>query len=121
MEEVRVETDDLIKILKENRKRHEEEYKETFEGYKEDAIMLLEKSLGRAKSAKTIKDIRTSLDLMQPECHLEDYDSIIGMLELCLDDSIEVTQQEYRQYVQDKWGWKHGFALMNTRYNKTLM
>jgi hypothetical protein len=39
------------------------------------------------------------------------------MLEMSKEDTIELTQQEFSQYVQDDWHWKDQFLFSNMNYS----
>ncbi len=51
-----------------------------------------------------------------PEDHTRDYDRRIKMYEMDIDDTIEMTEQEFAQYVLDDWGWKQAWTTSNTAY-----
>lgn len=52
------------------------------------------------------------------ENHTEDYDLILDMLEDTDDNFVELTQQEYKQYVKDQWNWRAGFKAANSVYSR---
>lgn len=51
-----------------------------------------------------------------PEDHTDDYDDVIEMMKWAQGASIELTQQQFKQYVQDDWGWKEAWVTSNTAY-----
>lgn len=106
MKTVRVNKSELIKILYENRKKHKREYKESIRAYRVKAVDLFNQELQKAVSGKAFK---TVFDLSKPECHEKDYDLIIKMIEMSIDDILEMDQQEFSQLVNDEWTWKSSF------------
>jgi hypothetical protein len=53
--------------------------------------------------AKANRQIRRSIDLVQPRDHTSDYDRTIMMLEMNVDDTIILDATEFDQYVRDVW------------------
>lgn len=53
---------------------------------------------------------------MAPD-HREDYRRAIRMVEMSVDDTIELDQHEFNQYVMDNWGWKENFLRTASTYN----
>ena len=60
--------------LKENRKKHEEVYKEAVDGYQKKAVELLTQKLEKVKNNPTEQVL---IHLPVPENHLKEYDRII--------------------------------------------
>jgi len=114
MDEVKVNKDTLLATLKTNRDDHVTKYNAAMKIYREDAIVELGKML---KSAKTTdaKIIRY-MDLPEPECHENDYNTIIAMLEMSVDKEIVLSSQEFRTYVLNEWGWQRAFTSNSLSY-----
>jgi hypothetical protein len=107
MREVTVNKEELSKALKKNRKAHRKNFEEAWDAYREKAIANLESRLAEIRDGGTIE---LYLNLVQPEDHTDDYDRVLEMLKMHTEDVIEISEQEFSQYVQDDWGWKHAFA-----------
>jgi hypothetical protein len=73
----------------------------------------LEEKLARIKKGKPIDCFFRNLP---PDDHTDDYDDVIDMLGMALDDKIELTQPQFKQYVKDDWGWKQSWTTSNTAY-----
>lgn len=113
MREVKVKKEELLEILKENRDKHRKVFNEAMTGYRAEAIKQLDINIQKAKTGgKVITFIR----LEEPTDQTDDYERAIGMLEMCVDDEINVSSQEYQQYVLDKWNWSDQFNLTNSTY-----
>jgi hypothetical protein len=107
---------ELLKVLKANRDQHRELYEEAWAGYCKAARAELEESLKRIKAGKPIPRY---LVAVAPEDHTNDYEDVIAMLEMAINDEIELTQAQFKQYVQDDWGWKEQWVTSNTQYLQT--
>lgn len=104
---------DLIKHLKKNRALHRKQFEAAHAGYRK---AILEKVAQMYDDAKKGLDIQHFIQLDVPEDHTKDYDRLIGMLEMSIDKTVLITQQEYSQYVLDDWGWKENFTKVSTAY-----
>jgi hypothetical protein len=111
---VRVSKATLLEKLKANRDKHRSVFEEAIEGYHKAVVEALEKALADAKAGKKYTP---TVFLPEPEDHTDDYDRIIAMLEMSLDDELELPQREFSQYALDDWGWKHDFINTASAYN----
>jgi hypothetical protein len=106
----------LIEIMKENHGKHHDIVVEAQAGFRAKVIERLDEMLGQARDGKRI-DI--AVGLVVPEDHTDDYDRVIGMLELDIEETVELEESEYRQYVEDKWQWQRSFNASNSYYSRT--
>lgn len=113
MDTVKVRKDDLLSKLEVNRGNHRTLFLEAQEGYRELVIAELDKSL---RDARAGREIRTFIRMEAPQDHTGDYDTVIAMLGMSVDDTVELTAQEFRCYVQDQWQWSPGTMLLNSAY-----
>ena len=133
MQTVRINKDKLLEIVITNRDKHATEYREAIEGYWislqeafEDKVEAVENHISKIESKdrtnKQMADgpsayLDNRNDLPKPEDHLDDYDSIIAMLQWSEDDTVELEATDFNNYVQDDWGWKEQFTRMSDTYN----
>jgi NOL1/NOP2/fmu family ribosome biogenesis protein len=117
MQSVKVYTVTLLNVLKENREKHLKDYNSASKIFIQDAIAKLQEML---KTAKTEKRIIHSLGLVEPKSYVDSYDTAIKMLEMSVEEVIELTQQEFTQYVEDNWNWKSQFVSTTAFYNSKL-
>jgi hypothetical protein len=110
---ITVNKDTLLGVLKHNRESHSDVYEKAFEGYCKLMRTELENRLVDIKASKAIDPF---LRHNAPEDHTEDYNDVIEMLEMAVDDEIELTQAQFKQYVKDNWGWKQSWETSNTEY-----
>ena len=110
--QIKVNKQKLIDKIKENRKKHIEEYDKAVIAYKKEALKQLDKL--RIKAVKG--DLVLRLDLVTPVNISEDYSKIIEMFEWEVEDVVELEQNEFVQYVQDETDFALSAKLSNTAY-----
>lgn len=115
MQKVRIAKAQLVELIKKNRDEHREVFLKAQEGYREKAIAVLDEQLARARKAQGI-DMAVIVGIVQPQDHTEDYDRVLEMLSLSVDDTIELTSEEFQNFVQDNWHWSRSWALSNSTY-----
>ena len=103
----------LLDILETNRGKHRDIFLKAIEGYKKYAIAEFEKRIDAIRSGKKW-DRYIHLD--EPKDQTSDYDRIIGMVKANTEDGIELSEDDYRKYVLDKWEWKKAFASSAKNY-----
>lgn len=116
MQIVRVKKTELLEKLKANRDEHRQIFLEALDGYHEAAMAALEE---RIKEAKENKRVNLFFTLEQPVDQTKEYDRVIKMLEMSVDDEVELTQQEFANYVMDDWSWMGQFLASNAQYSQT--
>ena len=114
MEKVKVNKVDLIKILKENRDLHAKQFEEATVGYKLAVEIALKKKL---KSVKAGEEFDLYFyDLSKPESHINEYDNVIGILEISTEDIIPISMEEYLKYYKNEWSWSKSWTTNNAPY-----
>ncbi len=117
MNAIKVSKTTLLATLRTNRDKHRQIFLEAQQGYREAVIAELDNMLAEAKAGKKI---RRSVTLTEPMDQTKDYDRAIQMLEMSVDETITLEEEDFREYVQDEWRWKGQFNLSNVRYSKSL-
>lgn len=116
MNSVKMNRKELLKIVKDNQKKHVVEYNESVEDYKVGVIKLAKANLKLANSGD-LAEIRKIKNLPQAPVSYEDnYTRAIRMLELSVEDVIEVEEHIFNQLVLDEWVWKQAFTAMASTY-----
>lgn len=118
MNPIKVRTSDLKEKVEENRKAHRAIFDEAVEGYLSKSLELLEAHIEQIKSGKMV---RIQVSLAYPEDHTVDYDRVLAMLEMSLEDEIEIDETTFASYVMDDWQWKRQFLTSNSAYSRTAM
>lgn len=114
MRSVKVKCDELKTRLVVNRDFHIDDYLEMMEYYEIDVERLANELLERVKN----RDYSLmTVVATKPESYESDYNAVIEMLEMSVDDEIELSNQEFKQYVMNEWNWKGGFDMLKTVYN----
>lgn len=113
MRKVTINQEKLLEILRENRETHKADYEDAYKGYLETCKEKLEQLLEEfnAGDRETVQ-----WSQIPPQNQVKDYDRVIRMLELSVDDEVELTVDEFANYVQDDWHWKESWALSNSHY-----
>jgi hypothetical protein len=113
MKTVKVKTDELLGIVKSNRDAHRDMFEKAMAGYRKQAIAELDRAITDAKAGRKITRY---LSLVEPIDQTKDYDRVIEMLRMSVDEEVELTSTEFAQYVQDDWSWKDQFLATNISY-----
>ncbi|HSV08538.1 MAG TPA: hypothetical protein VLI07_18625 [Candidatus Binatus sp.] len=116
MNSVMVRKDELLEKITANRKAHRAIFEEAVEGYRKTAIEQLERHIEQIKEGRVIHVV---VQLPRPEDHTHEYDRIIAMLEMHIDDEILIEEQDFAAYVMDDWHWKRQFLTTNSAYSAT--
>lgn len=101
----------LLSLIKANRDNHRDEFIKAQDVYRKLVIAELDKML---ESAKSDSNILRHVNLKAPVDHTDDYDKLIGLLELSTDESTALTTSEYWAYVKDQWNWAKDQAVNST-------
>jgi alpha-D-ribose 1-methylphosphonate 5-triphosphate diphosphatase PhnM len=116
VEPIRVNVKDLTDRIQENRDKHREEFEKAIVGFKIEAEEALEKALDRARKG-LVQNVYVSLTM--PQDHTPDYDRVLTMLKMTVDDTLELTETDAARYVLDDWEWKQQWVTANASYLAT--
>jgi len=124
MREVKVRRSDLLEKIKANREKHIADYKEAVAGYKQAALAAIDD--GVAKLRKQVDELDQDevmaltpvyFELAVPQSHAKDYDQVIAMLEMSVDEQLTIRSDEFAMYVMDDWQWKAAFERTKLSYS----
>lgn len=104
---------DLIEVIKSNRKAHRAQFEKAFEGY---CVMLREQLEKMLKAVKARKPVSTYISLVAPRDQTVDYERILAMLDRTINETVELTEEEFQQYVLDQWEWTAAVTASNSFY-----
>jgi hypothetical protein len=85
MNPVKVKRDELLTKVRANRDAHRDLFLKAQEGYRKLIIEELDRMLADAKEGRLIQ---RSVTLTEPSNHIKDYDRVITMLEMSVDETI---------------------------------
>jgi hypothetical protein len=123
MREVKVKRLELLAKVRENRTKHVAEFADAVKGYKDAALKAIDG--GMAKMRRNIEELKAGetlqlsvihFDLAVPVNHARDYDQVIAMLDMSVDDVLTIRSDEFACYVMDDWGWKEDFNNTKSLY-----
>ena len=104
---------DLLEIIKENKGKHRDIFLKAIDGYRSEAVNLLERMIIKLKKGKTVDQF---INLPVPVDHTLEYDRIIRMIELDTRNEITLGENEFAQYVMDDWQWKREWVGTVSNY-----
>lgn len=110
---VSVDVERLRGTLQANRAQHTDAYEKAKAGY----IKVMKQRLGEYVDQLANGEVLAVRYLdPPPDDHTNDYDDAIQMMLWSQESTIELTQAQFKQYVQDDWGWKDSWLTSNTAY-----
>lgn len=110
---IKLKPSELVELVKANQSKFIENYKIALEGYFEE----LNTYANALKKCAKDKVIPSKLYPPQiPQDHIDDYDTVVSMIDADKSDLIEITQHDYQKYVLDRWDWKDMWELSNSKY-----
>lgn len=110
---IKLKPSELVELVKVNQNKFTENYKIALDGYFEE----LNTYANTLK--KCVKDKTLPSRLYPPQIptnHINDYATVVSMIEADKSDLIEISQQDYQKYVLDQWEWKDVWELSNSKY-----
>lgn len=138
---VEVNREKLLDILRSNKQKHINDYREALQGYKEMALeklqdgyekakVKLEKNLERGKTSiaefdpenpRGVGDYLTliegvSVELKVPRDFSKDYDAAIDMAKWDVRETLELSNAEFQCFVRDVWDWTNDFVAVSKMY-----
>lgn len=113
LDNVRVKKDTLLKRIETNRNDHRSIFEEAMEGWKQAVTEALDDAY---RDALAGKEFRVAINLVKPQDHTDEYDTVIELLKMSEDDELVLTQDDFACYVLDKWHWQHAFLTSSSGY-----
>lgn len=113
---VNVKRSELLEVLKKNREQHKLDYKEAVEGYRGAKIKALEDALEKVKTEEKPEKISLNVSLNRPVNYINEYNQVIDMLEMSVDEFIKLDTDSFQAYIKDNWSWKRSFMSSNATY-----
>ena len=103
----------MIRLLEENMAEHKGLYERALEGWRKESI----ESCKAYVDALARKDTGVHLHLeRKPEDHTDDFERVIGLLEMSQDDNVELDEDQYQNYVMNDWHWSRNWVASNSKY-----
>jgi hypothetical protein len=115
MRTVIVDRDEFIDRVRANRDTHRAVFEHALDGYRARLISELERRLRDLRKGRSV-DQRIALP--EPEDHTDDYDRVLAMAEMSVEETIELDESEFAMYVMDQWRWKQSFTDTTDLYRR---
>ena len=113
---IKVNKQQLIDKIKENKANHIKEFEKAKVAYREEAQKQLQAELGRLlEGALDVK-----LNLITPIDNSENYDKIVEMFEWEVEENVELEQSEFLEYVQDETEFARNAKFSNLFYSSSV-
>jgi len=118
MYDIKVNKADLITAIASNRNEHIKKYNDAIAGYK---TKLIEKLKEAMELAIQDKELITAIIMPAPKPinHKSDYDLAIGMLDMSVEEIVEISDDQYRNFILDDWSWKSSFSTSSASYSSS--
>lgn len=121
---------ELLVRMKANRDKHSLQFKQALVGYYlEVAEQAKEIAANARKLSKEAEEASKSDDpnkvdktnwyitATKPEDHTTDYDRVIDMFEMAKQETINLDERQFAQYIRDEWEWKDRVFATNSFYS----
>ena len=106
----------LLDKLTANRAIHAAEYAEALVDFKERLVADLVSGAEQVMDTPVENLSKFTIDVDYPQSHLREYDEVIEMLELSVDENINLDAQAFRAYVKNEWSWTENFKNTMSNY-----
>ena len=116
MRTVRIDKRELLVVVGDNRNAHREVFVAAVEAYRSQALIQLQQRIDEIMSGKQFV---LGFALPVPEDHTADYDEVLRMLDMSVDEVVELDQQEFQQFVMDDWSWTRAWQSSTASYMAT--
>lgn len=112
--QVTVKKEELLEKLRENRDTHVASYNEAREGFHQAYMDKIDDLIKRANDG----DYDFRVNITKPESHEEEYNTVIAMLDMSIEETIELDEESFKNFVLDQWSWKPAFLAATEMYKK---
>ena len=105
---------ELIKLIEKNRANHLKEYESAVSARKAKIKADLTAAIKGVDAGKDVAKFRLSWPV--PQNHVGDYDRVLLMLKMSVDETIQLHEAAAAKFIEDRWDWSHGFSATNSVY-----
>ncbi len=120
MKSVKLDRNELLRIVSENAVKHQKEYTEAVEDYKAAMLKIAQDNLKIVKTGELEKLSKVKLYPSAPSSYIITYRRAIRMLELSIEEVVELEEDVFNQLVLDEWHWKHQFSVASAMYKSMV-
>lgn len=100
----------LLEKLIANLAEHKKDYQEAILGFKVKLLVDLQQAIidVNASEPEGLKDLE-SVSFAGPISYADEYNEIIEMMKMSVDENITLDNRSFQQYVMNKWTWSDHF------------
>jgi len=109
---------ELLKELEKNMEIHVKDFGDMMDAYFVDVVRSADELRKKVAELDSDFDPRNWSFPSKPVSYEKDYSVAIRMFEMEVNDVVELTEEEFRQFVCDEWNWKRKFDMMKTAYSR---
>lgn len=118
METIKIDRDQLLDVLQENREKHRVEYEKAHKAWAKKIGKVMTKAEEMDDPAEGWKYLQKKMgELPKPVQYVKQYQSAIRKVEMDVRDEIELNDREFAAWVEDDWSWKGAFVAQTSLYN----
>lgn len=116
---ISVNKENLVQTLTTNLTEHKQIYLEAVEGYHIKLQEYLQGKLNESKGDGFLNVLFSNYDIKKPISYAGSYVTALEMLALADTESVELSVEDFKSFVQDKWNWNRDFFVTNNAYSST--
>ena len=109
---INVNKEKLIAQILANKENHVKEYEKAVVAYKKEALKQLAEQTKRVEEGA----LDAKLELIEPVNNAKNYDKIVDMFQWEENEIVELSQDEFREYVQDETEFAQRAKMSNAYY-----
>lgn len=107
---VRINKDQLIEVVKKNKEKHENDFKQA----QEDYVIALGECIKELRHEYKKDPFNVNVygifnELSKPESHVDEYETVLQILSFSVEKEVTITFHQFQNWVQDRWNWSAGF------------
>lgn len=116
MKEVKVKKTDLLRHLMDQRDLHVEEHKQAMQNWRQKVVEKVSAEAERLSNDNEEVDLYFLTPLSKPTSYEEDYESAINICEWHEEEVMDLTFEQFSQWVEGNWRWRQDFLRSNAAY-----
>lgn len=116
---VKINKNELLEVIKQNLKKHEEDIKEALSLRRTQIVEELSSVLNEIKESE-VHQPKESYHFPIPKDNSDEYKKAIRMIEMTQDLVIELDEGQFERLVLDKWFWKNELRTTSALYGKFI-
>lgn len=108
---------ELLNALERGKIAHKQQFIELRSDYEAAVIKFM---IGAARRARKGDFTNLVLNISAPKDHTSQYEDVIEMLSVSVDETIQLDKDAYRAYYKNQWSWSAGLEASSAAYKSIL-